>query len=156
METIFDLKTKPLVFKFGYFSNIDQIGNKDPVPALVAQINELIEIHSTIDTFIFSGWEVIESTQQLYDRFPNADFLIPQINYSSEGLEKYYQVMKNAPGQPLFPPDKLHQEMIRIADSQSAKLSLFIKDKEYETIGSKFTELGNYPLYYIKKRNADE
>ena len=154
IDVILDLKSEPLIFKFGFYSFIDQIYNKKPFPVIVEMIKELSFHHSDFDTFVFTGWEVLEAAEQLYERFPEAEFFIPSNRYIPENLKEWYEFQKTGPDQPLFPKGQEHEELIKIANRQVEKIDLFLKDKEYKKIGNNFQHIGNYPLFHIDKRTS--
>jgi hypothetical protein len=71
----FNVPEKTFTFKFGFTLTLDLIGRIKPFNRIVETIKTLQSKFPEF-SFVFCGWELIECLDELYEKFPDAEFFI--------------------------------------------------------------------------------
>jgi hypothetical protein len=89
-KSFFDTPEKTITFKFGFTVNLDLIGRTRPFNRIV----ETIKTHqSTFPefSFVYCGWELIDCVDELYEKFPDAEFFITTKIFNEKKFEQFVE-----------------------------------------------------------------
>lgn len=125
-KSFFNTPEKTITFKFGFTVNLDLIGRTKPF----ARIVETIKTHqSTFPefSFVYCGWELIECVDELYEKFPSAEFFITTTTLVEDKFQNFLEDTKT----PISQSDLDHTEIRKHTLCQFQKINNFLNGKEY-------------------------
>jgi hypothetical protein len=128
-RSFFNVPEKTFTFKFGFTLTLDLIGRIKP-------FNRIVETIKTLQSrfpeffFVFCGWELIECLDELYEKFPDAEFFITTTRF---GETKFQNFLRNKE----YEISQMHIDNDGIREStmhQFQKINNFLDGKEYSIL----------------------
>ena len=128
-KSFFDTPEKTITFKFGFTVNLDLIGRTRPF----ARIVETIKTHqSTFPefSFVYCGWELIDCVDELYEKFPTAEFFVTTKTFNEKKFEQFVENNKV----PIARLGLDHAATLESTMYQFQKINNFLDGKEYSIL----------------------
>ena len=128
-RAFFNVPEKTFTFKFGFTLTLDLIGRIKPFNRIVETIKTLQSKFPEF-SFVFCGWELIECLDELYEKFPDAEFFITTKTFNETKFQKFFEGKEDAISQ-------LEVDHAAIRESticQFQKINNFLDGKEYSIL----------------------
>jgi hypothetical protein len=126
----FNVPEKTFTFKFGFTITLDLIGRIKPFNRIVETIKTLQSRFPEF-SFVFCGWELIECLDELYEKFPDAEFFITTKTFNETKFQKFFEGRKEGT------MDRQVLDHTTIREStlwQFQKINNFLDGKEYSIL----------------------
>jgi hypothetical protein len=128
-KDFFKVSEKTITFKFGFTINLDLIGRIKPFNRIVETIKTLQSTFPEF-SFVFCGWELIECVDELYNKFPDAEFFVTTTTFIEDKFQDFLKDNKS----PISQLDADHAAIRESTICQFQKINNFLNGKEYNVL----------------------
>lgn len=120
-----------LFYKFGANGQLHKIGKTTPFPRIVETIKTQLALTPQRHSLVYCGWELLECLPELWERFPDATYLIPTVNF----LEDNWQDWTTPPYGQMFIKEAEFPVVTKLMlDTQLSNIKEFLKDKPHKIL----------------------